>query len=369
MANYYVDCYVGSDTTGTGSSTNPFKTITHALDVAVDGDMVRVRTGMYDTANGERFPIKMKEGVALVGVTVASGPVIRMVRGPAGNYYPYPIIYGGRLIGIDNAGRTRFVTVIGADRSFFSRFVVFTLNSTPTLDNGVGILCWSTSPRITYNDFVGDGRAGISILESGHPDIRYNKFRNIMTGSGASVHFRIFHLAWGITARGEGDPNIYANKFYCYGGIDITMRSRANVNKNEIFCVETGIRIQDETSPTIIGNMIAGHYRNGIAIVDSPTPLFEDNWIAENGSGGPQEGGVLNLAANPDFGGGSRGSRGGNVFHNNNNWDLINWTTNPIFAMHNTWTHSDETSIDRNDIFDHDEEFRLGEVNFMPFRT
>jgi len=61
---WYVDSIDGDDLTGTGTSSEPFKTITHALGVASTWDTIRVEVGEpYDAANGEVFPIEMKRGV------------------------------------------------------------------------------------------------------------------------------------------------------------------------------------------------------------------------------------------------------------------------------------------------------------------
>ena len=69
---YYVDSAAGDDA-NEGSSDDPFKTITHALDFVIDGDTVRVRPGTYDEASGERFPLIMPEGVVLSGNGILKG--------------------------------------------------------------------------------------------------------------------------------------------------------------------------------------------------------------------------------------------------------------------------------------------------------
>lgn len=63
---YCVDSATGNDG-NTGAADNPFKTITHALSLATSGDLVFVRPGTYDLANGETFPLALPDGVTLVG--------------------------------------------------------------------------------------------------------------------------------------------------------------------------------------------------------------------------------------------------------------------------------------------------------------
>jgi len=66
-AEIYVDAINGSDDTGTGSETTPYKTITWALSRARAGDVVHVAPGTYDTANGETLPITVPDDVTLEG--------------------------------------------------------------------------------------------------------------------------------------------------------------------------------------------------------------------------------------------------------------------------------------------------------------
>jgi hypothetical protein len=70
----YVNASTGSDVTGNGASSAPFKTITHAMNAASDptGTFIYVAGGTYDVALGETFPILLKSLVSLVGDTQAA---------------------------------------------------------------------------------------------------------------------------------------------------------------------------------------------------------------------------------------------------------------------------------------------------------
>jgi hypothetical protein len=57
----------GDDTLGNGSSGNPFRTISMAMNVASNGDVIKVLTGDYDVNAGESFPIPVKDGVDVLG--------------------------------------------------------------------------------------------------------------------------------------------------------------------------------------------------------------------------------------------------------------------------------------------------------------
>jgi putative cell wall-binding protein len=64
--DYWVDAVGGSDA-NVGSEAAPFKTITHALSVAGSLDTLKIMPGVYDTANGETFPLEAL-GESLLGV-------------------------------------------------------------------------------------------------------------------------------------------------------------------------------------------------------------------------------------------------------------------------------------------------------------
>jgi hypothetical protein len=67
---YFVNVGSGNDANA-GTSGSPFKTITHALGLAVSGDQVLVSAGTYSAATGETFPLVLPSGVSLTGITPA----------------------------------------------------------------------------------------------------------------------------------------------------------------------------------------------------------------------------------------------------------------------------------------------------------
>lgn len=66
-ATIHVHAVNGNDTTGDGSTANPFRTITVALLVAGPGATVQVGAGTYDAALGEVFPLRPGSGVTVRG--------------------------------------------------------------------------------------------------------------------------------------------------------------------------------------------------------------------------------------------------------------------------------------------------------------
>ncbi|MDJ0974934.1 MAG: DUF1565 domain-containing protein [Planctomycetota bacterium] len=68
----HVDATLGSDGND-GSVVAPFQTVTFALSQAQSGDSVKVMPGLYDSAHGETFPLKVPAGVELIGAPASRG--------------------------------------------------------------------------------------------------------------------------------------------------------------------------------------------------------------------------------------------------------------------------------------------------------
>ena len=370
QGNLYVDAAHGSDEASAGSSDNPYKTITYALSAATTGDIVKVRPGIYDTELGERFPISMKAGVDLEGVMVtrSGGADALIVRGPDGGYYAWPVIVGGGVVEVPNGATEppaeRYVTIIGADDATLSQFVLFVTPNPgiepdepgETIDDGTGVLCNSTSPRIVDNRFRALGgpssvaHEGIWVSGEAQPEIVDNTFFSR-------------HLQWGISTHGDSSARITGNTFRSLNGIDVTGRARPHIEDNDfrpfpdIPRTTSGIVVRDEAEPHIISNSIEQYLSNGIYVVGpNATPLIQGNRIENNGSDDSTGGVAIWGASQPDLGGGDLGSTGGNSFQGNSNWDLLNFSDNEISASGNTWSHSPCCeSIDSNDVCDDDE--------------
>src|SRR5678815_249871 len=72
----YVKMNGGHDDTGDGSSGDPFQTIHKALQVASNGDIIKVKGGVgstwdYSIDNGEQFPLALAPGVSIIGDEVS----------------------------------------------------------------------------------------------------------------------------------------------------------------------------------------------------------------------------------------------------------------------------------------------------------
>jgi|GEM_PF-6464837 len=73
----------GDNGSGTGSSSQPYKTVTYVLfnNLAAAGDTIKVKAGTYDEALGEVFPLIIPNQVRLVGTEYSSGVPLALIGG------------------------------------------------------------------------------------------------------------------------------------------------------------------------------------------------------------------------------------------------------------------------------------------------
>jgi nitrous oxidase accessory protein NosD len=117
-ADFYVNPVIGNDNWD-GSFPQPFKTITKAMAVAAFGNIVRAEPGTYE-APDETFPIRISNGVTLVGDEAARGEG------------PIPTVIEG--MGSFNASGDEAAVVTG-ENSTIAGFLVRTTD-TATVDTG-----------------------------------------------------------------------------------------------------------------------------------------------------------------------------------------------------------------------------------------
>ena len=79
LMSIYVNPRTGSDTSGNGSQTKPYKTLTKAVNVLATSKSLAssvtifLSTGNYTAANGEKFPIVIPKNVTLAGTSFGHG--------------------------------------------------------------------------------------------------------------------------------------------------------------------------------------------------------------------------------------------------------------------------------------------------------
>lgn len=81
LSAIYVNPTTGSDSSGNGTQTKPYKTLTKAVEVlamskslAPNGVTINLSNGDYTAANGEKFPIVVPTAVTITGMNFGTGP-------------------------------------------------------------------------------------------------------------------------------------------------------------------------------------------------------------------------------------------------------------------------------------------------------
>lgn len=268
----YVNPVTGSDT-NSGSRLSPFKSLTRALNDLRSPAIVQLADGLYHAANGEVFPVIIPNGVWVVGNEATKGQNI-LIEG-SGDYQT------------KNFGLQNITLILASDAQLMGVTV------TNPINKGTGVWIDSTSPTIANNTFIKCRREGIFISGNAKPAILDNVF--VQNASAGLVMAR--------NAKGEILRNV--------------------MQRNPI-----GIAISDFAAPLVANNKLSEN-RTAIALSREARPVLRYNLIADNSSGGL----LLNGNANPDLG--SSQDPAGNIFRDNNEYDIQNATSIKIVSAGN----------------------------------
>jgi parallel beta-helix repeat protein len=247
--DYYVNSAAGDNSTGDGTSTKPWKTITYGLSqINGTGHTLHVEAGTYNTSLGEVFPIYMKNGVSLTG----AGIDISIVDGTGSGksvFYCLSIV--------DASTKFEGLTVKGGGGSqggglFISAGSVLRIINNKITSNsatsGSGIYILNSSPKILNNSFTSNGANAIYISNSS-PVIKNNKILNNLDNS--------------VYISGSTSAPLLINNIIAFN------------SSNGIYCTSSCI-------PSIINNTISDNTSNGIYISSaSPDSIF-NNIISYN---------------------------------------------------------------------------------------
>ncbi|HEU4521618.1 MAG TPA: right-handed parallel beta-helix repeat-containing protein, partial [Thermoanaerobaculia bacterium] len=249
-ATYFVNATTGND--ANDGVTLPWKTITRALTgvETVSGDTVSVAPGVYDSTNGESFPLVLKDGVSVVS---QSGPGSTSIIGdgssPVIQNINTPLSSATSLSGFTLSNGTANLVDFRLDAASMAPQIignVFTGSGSNTaifIDDGSGAAGQFTG-LIEQNQFT-NFLAGIDIEQySGGadfiaPTIRQNTFTGNATGVAMSVSY---------AAGGTQAPLIENNTFTNSTAHDLLMSVYASLN----FVAFTPT-IQNNTSTNVAG--------------------------------------------------------------------------------------------------------------------
>jgi parallel beta-helix repeat protein len=234
----FVNPNTGQDTHA-GDQQAPFKTLTHALEVASPNTIIVLSSGTYSTASGEQFPLVMKSGVTIQGNPATRGQGV--------------VIQGSGFYLSRSFARQK-VTLLGANRAGLHGVTV--RNPEP---QGYGLWIESTSPVISDNTFTGNGKDGVSIVGSSTPVLNNNYFYE----NGAN----------GITIYGNSRPILIENTVENTGfGIIIAQNSAPQLFGNRITRNKDGIVVQGRAQPLLRKNVIDHNQRDGLVAISQSRP-------------------------------------------------------------------------------------------------
>jgi len=163
----------GSDTEGTGSRSNPYRTITFAISQADENQTVMIGAGEYNLEGGDTFPIQVGFGTKIRG----AGPDSTFVIGPGGSHDESGAAFSvnGDVITIER------LNISTADSDGVGVWLLpgiqARLKHNHIVSNYIGIYAkgaYSPRPIVESNIITGDS-IGIATGDSAEPIIRDNQ--------------------------------------------------------------------------------------------------------------------------------------------------------------------------------------------------
>ncbi len=277
VATVYVNPATGNDNY-TGSRLKPYKTISRALATKKAPMIIQLASGIYNTANGEMFPLVIPSGVILVGNEATKGKNIAIAG--SGNYDSD--IFGRQNVTLLLLGNAELIGV------------TITNNNV----KGSGIWIESTSPTLTDNTFIQCGREAVFVCGNAKAVITDNLF--VKNANAGLV----------LTSYGKGEV------------------LRNVLEKNPL-----GIVMSDCAAPLVAENKLSAN-KIGIVVSRNSRPVLRHNLITNSSQGGL----FVNGTAIPDLG--SSQDSAGNIFVQNQDFDIQNATSNRLLSAGNQFNQA-----------------------------
>ncbi|MEK6743388.1 MAG: DUF1565 domain-containing protein [Nitrospirota bacterium] len=280
----YVNFATGTDLPATsGTSTNPFQTITYALTRTTGTDAIFVEAGTYPPAGaaaGETYPLQLHPSTALICTGAGFSTVLDLQT------LSTTAIYGNDRASMDNCmirvnnpggGGIAINDAIGGLPGQQSRFRIngssVELSGFPTGLANIGVIFNDDSVLLetaVIGSAAGGSVTGVQV-NSGKPSIIGNAISNLplgvelASGAGDAVisgnTFDSDNIA--VRTASAGKPQISANTFlqqFIWNGTGIAVLSgNPAITGNTILDHSWGITVAD-ASPDITGNTISGNW-------------------------------------------------------------------------------------------------------------
>ncbi|MEO0458342.1 MAG: DUF1565 domain-containing protein [Cyanobacteria bacterium P01_A01_bin.114] len=234
----HVNPEAGDDQGGSGEQHRPFRTITHAIQVAQSNTVIVLSPGRYTADTGESFPLRLKPGITIQGSPDAENSAI--------------IVGGGRFDSPTLSQQN--VAIVAADRSGMAHVVVSNQNP-----QGQGVWVESGSPIIRETAFVANGHTGVYVA-GGDPVIE------------ASYFFQ--NQVAGLVIYGSSRAVVLGNHFEATGtAITVASEAIPEIAHNRILRNEEGIVLLGNARPIFVSNEISQNRRNGVVEVATAAPV------------------------------------------------------------------------------------------------
>ena len=212
----------GDDSAG-GVEAQPLQTVTRALELAAPNTVIVLAPGRYSQASGEVFPLQLKSGVTIQGMSGARDRTA--------------IIEGGGNFESPSQSQQN-AAIIAADRAGIAQIAV----SNPF---GYGVWVESASPTIIETAFVGNRQTGIYVA-GGSPRVRNSYFSDNQVA--------------GLIVFGVSSASIQGNTFERTGD---------------------AIRVVNGATPEIVSNRMTDN-NAGLVVIGNARPVLRDNQIVGN---------------------------------------------------------------------------------------
>ena len=272
QATFYVNPVVGSDTY-TGTQLTPFRSLTHALRETTIPKIIQLAKGIYSIATGEVFPLVIPTGVVVMGNETTKGKGIVILGSGK---------YKSPSFGVQN------ITMCLLDDAQLKGVTI--TNTTP---KGTGVWIESTVPTLANNTFTNCSREGVFVSGTAKAVI----LDNVFVQNAAS-------------------------------GLVMARNSTGDVLRNVVQKNTLGIAVSDFATPMIANNKLSEN-RTAIALSRNARPILRHNLIANN----TQTGLLIHGNASPDLG--TSQNPGGNIFHDNGQFDVQNFTSIKLISAGN----------------------------------
>ena len=222
-----------------------------------------------------------------------------------------------------------------------------------------GVSIEKAAPRIDSN--VINGYYAIDV-SGGSPVISNNTINGEIGVHGASPTIVGNNITGRVLATVSADPVVISNNTIANWGRNVTVSgiicSNAHVHDNVVYGFAlAGITVEATWGPnaTIERNLVM-YNSVGINVSRRASPLIQYNTIANNSVGIE-----VNQTCSPSI-------HQNNIQDNSRNSVYMSVRSNDIDASNNWWGTAEMTAINQS-IFDFEDDFNLGTVNFMPFLT